>query len=363
MKRIILSSVWAAVLLFAVSCGQTSETQPKSAISENDVQAVEEINIQEHTMQADVEEVAVSENTTTTALTTEVVKNKKLTDAKPAPAPSKSENARPAENSKPAAEPAKEVVIEKPENEEVQPKGNLNRTRVPSLPSKTDDVVKEETPKTNAAPSHSAWNTILSENVSATGSVNYAAIKRKEGDLDAYLKLLAENPVENSWSRNEKMAYWINLYNASTVKLIVANYPLKSIQSIENGKPWDKKWIKSGGKTYTLNEIENSILRPQFKDARIHFAVNCAAQSCPRLMNKAFTAANLESLLEQNAKWFVNSNFNKISANKIEISKIFKWYEDDFGNIITYLNKYSTKKIEDDAKIYYLEYDWNLNGK
>lgn len=359
MKRIILSSVWAAVLLFAVSCGQKNGADTESAVAQNEVQAVQEIDIHEETMQAEVEEIP-AENSTVDAVTTEVVKNKKTTDAKPAP--SKAAENTPVEVVKPSSEPEKEVIVNKPIDEEVKPKGNT-RTRVPSLPSKSDEVVKEEAPKTNAAPSHSAWNSILSANVSSNGGVNYAAIKRKEADLDAYLKLLADNPVENNWSRNEKMAYWINLYNASTVKLIVENYPTKSIQNLENGKPWDKRWIKSGSKTYTLNEIENSILRPQFKDARIHFAVNCAAQSCPRLMNKAFTAANLESLLEQNAKWFINSNFNKISAKKIEISKIFKWYEDDFGNIIDYLNKYSTTKINDDAKVSYLEYDWNLNGK
>ena len=135
---------------------------------------------------------------------------------------------------------------------------------------------------------------------------------------------MADNPVQSSWSRNEKMAYWINLYNASTVQLILNNYPTSSIQNINGGKPWDKRWIKSGSKTYTLNEIENSILRPQFKDARIHFAVNCAAKSCPRLMNKAFTASNLNSLLDENARWFINnSTFNDISAKKVEISKIF----------------------------------------
>lgn len=364
MKKIILSSVWGVALLIAVSCGQTDSKQQQSQqnlVSDN-VQAVEEINIPEEVMQAEVEEVATSESET--AGTAVAVKPKKSESEKPAPAPSKSkETPTPAESPKPITlEPEKEAaVVEKIADDEIKPKGS-SRIRVSSLPTKSDEIKKDEMPKSSAPP-HDAWNSLLAANVTSTGSVNYGAIKKKQADLDAYLKLLADNPVENNWSRSEKMAYWINLYNASTVKLIVANYPTKSIQNLENGKPWDKKWIKSGSKTYTLNEIENSILRPQFKDARIHFAVNCAALSCPRLMNKAFTAANLESLLDQSAKSFINSNFNKISANKIEISKIFKWYEDDFGNIIDYLNKYSTIKINDDAKISYLEYNWSLNGK
>lgn len=359
MKKIILSSVFLAALLIAVSCGQTNETEKSAAVAQNEVNAVQEIDIQEE-MDAKIEEEVVAQSAA--EVTEPEAKPKKTTDAKPtSPAPTKSEKTIPSESAKPSAEPEKEVIsVPKPAADETKPKGN---TRVPSLPARADTEVKKEAAKATSAPSHSAWNTLLSTNVSLTGGVNYGAIKRSEKALDGYLELLADNPVQSSWSRNEQMAYWINLYNASTVKLIVSNYPTKSIQDLESGKPWDKRWIKSGSKTYTLNEIENSVLRPQFKDARIHFAVNCAAQSCPRLMNKAFTADNLESLLEQNAKWFVNSKFNNISANKIQISKIFKWYADDFGNVIDYLNKYSKVKIEDDAKIDYLEYDWKLNGK
>jgi hypothetical protein len=351
MKKIILSSVSLAVLLIAISCGQANEAEHSAAVAQSQVEAVQEIDIQEEMDAKVTNEVVVPQSTAETTETR--TKPKKSTDAKPAkPTPTK-----PAESSK----PEKDVIsVPKPADEEMKPKGN---TRVPSLATKTDDNVKKEPAKTTSAPSHTAWNSLLSTNVNSTGGVNYSTIKRSEKALDSYLQLLAENPVQSSWSRNEQMAYWINLYNASTVKLIVENYPTKSIQDLEGGKPWDKRWIKSGSKTYTLNEIENSVLRPQFKDARIHFAVNCAAQSCPRLMNKAFTADNLESLLEQNAKWFINSKFNKITANKIQVSKIFKWYADDFGNMIDYLNKYSTTKIEDDAKVDYLEYDWSLNGK
>lgn len=231
-------------------------------------------------------------------------------------------------------------------------------------PAIKESTIPNKPTKTSGKPSHSVFNSLLSDYVSSSGKVDYAGFKKEEAKLSTYLNHLKDNSVQKDWSRNEKMAFWINLYNASTIKLILENYPIDGIRSINNGKPWDKRWIKVGAETYTLNEIENSILRPQFKDARIHFAVNCAAFSCPRLMNKAFTASNLDELLNENAAWFINNNsFNEISSKKVQISKIFEWYADDFGNIIDYLNKYSDTKIKSNAKVTYKVYDWKLNGK
>ncbi|NRB54137.1 MAG: DUF547 domain-containing protein [Saprospiraceae bacterium] len=181
-------------------------------------------------------------------------------------------------------------------------------------------------------------------------------------EIEQYLKELADNPVQKSWTKAQKMAYWMNAYNAFTVKLILDNYPITSITKLSGGKVWDKKWIKLGDKTYSLNNIENDILRPMYKDARIHFAVNCAAKSCPPLLNRAWTDVNLEYYLEGQAKRFINHpDYNQISADKVVISKIFEWYAEDFGNIIEYLNKYSKTKINPDAKVSYQEYDWALN--
>jgi len=188
--------------------------------------------------------------------------------------------------------------------------------------------------------------------------------KRNEEQLDKYLDHLSSNPVQDSWSKNKKLAYWINTYNAFTVKIILKNYPVKSIQDINNGKPWDLKWIEIGNKTYSLNQIENDIIRPQFKEPRIHFAVNCAAASCPPLDNKAYTENNIESLFEQNTKAFINnSNYNSINEKSVTVSKIFDWYGEDFGNIISYLNKYSNTDIKKNAKVKFKEYDWSLNSK
>lgn len=236
---------------------------------------------------------------------------------------------------------------------------------VPQAPAaKTAPKTTQENETATAAqpPSHEVWDKLLQQYVSASGKVNYSGFKKDKARLESYLQVLAKNPPENDWSRAEKMAYWINAYNAFTVKLILDNYPLSSITNLDNGKPWDVKRIQLGGKNYSLNNIENDILRPQFKDARIHFAVNCAAISCPPLLNRAWTAANLESNFEKQAKAFINNtSFNKITAKEVEVSKIFDWYSADFSNLIEFLNRYASVKINANAKVKFKEYDWALN--
>lgn len=226
------------------------------------------------------------------------------------------------------------------------------------------EVVAEDETVIPAKPTHEQWDALLRKYVTANGKVNYAGLKKDNAALESYLGGLTRNPVQDDWSRNEKMTYWINAYNAFTVKLIVDNYPVTSIMKLHNGKAWDVKWIQLGKQTYSLNNIENDILRPKYKDARIHFAVNCAAESCPPLLNRAFTADQLDRQLEQQAKAFINSaKYNSINTNSVAISKIFEWYAGDFGNIIDYLNQYSDTKINAGATVKYQEYDWGLNAK
>lgn len=208
---------------------------------------------------------------------------------------------------------------------------------------------------------HQAWHTLLQQHVSAQGKVNYTAFKRDKNALDTYLKALREAPVEKL-SRSEQLAYWINLYNAATVQMILENYPLKSITHLYNGKPWDVKRIQVGDSRYSLNEIENDIIRPQFKEPRIHFALNCAAKSCPPLWNQAFTAQNIEKALTDRTRNFLRDRkANLLSKNQIQLSKIFEWYAPDFGNVITFLNRYSNITISDKANLQYLPYNWDLN--
>ena len=213
----------------------------------------------------------------------------------------------------------------------------------------------------------SVWNGELQKYVNNSGNVDYKKWKQSPQKLDAYLEYLTKT-APNNWSADKEKAFWINAYNAYTVKLILDNYPLKSIMDIkENGKnAWGISFAKVGGKTYTLNQIEHEILRKKFKDPRIHVGVNCASYSCPQLANYAFTEKNVDSRLELLIKQFINdTKRNKISAHKAEVSEIFNWFKDDFtqnGTLIDYLNKYSETKLKSDAAISFLTYNWNLNG-
>ena len=212
-------------------------------------------------------------------------------------------------------------------------------------------------------PNHAAWNSLLQQYVSNSGQVNYQSWRANTAALEAYLSDLANHIPQGDWTKSEKMAYWMNAYNAFTIKLILDN-PTPSIRDLHGGKPWDLKWIKLGSETYSLNQIENSILRPRFKDARIHFAINCAAKSCPPLHNQAFTAENTERLLEQLTQNFVrNASFNTFTPEQAQVSRIFDWYADDFGDLKAFLNRYLTQPLNANTNLTFKEYNWALNGR
>jgi hypothetical protein len=210
---------------------------------------------------------------------------------------------------------------------------------------------------------HAIWHELLQTYVNASGGVDYAGLRAEKSRLETYLQKLQARPPADDWSRDEKLAYWINAYNAFTVKLILDNYPLKSIRDLN--EPWDRKFIRIGGKAYSLNDIEHNIIRKEFDEPRIHFAVNCAAKSCPPLLNAAYTAAALDRQLEQQTRAFINNpQFNRLSPGQASLSAIFDWYKEDFtkGNtLIAYLNRYAKTRLQSDAGISYLEYDWGLN--
>ena len=234
--------------------------------------------------------------------------------------------------------------------------------------AQTYDVASNSKPVT-----HETWDALLKKHVSAKGGVDYQGFILDSVKLNSYLKLLSDNhPNAKNWSRNEQLAYWINAYNAFTVKLVIKHYPVKSIKDIKKGVPfvntvWDIKFIKIEGATYDLNNIEHSIIRPKFKDPRIHFAVNCASGSCPNLLNEAFTAKRLDEQLDKVARSFLaDKSKNKIaSASKAELSKIFSWYKGDFTEkgqtLVGFINKYAPLKLDDKAELSYLDYDWSLN--
>lgn len=209
---------------------------------------------------------------------------------------------------------------------------------------------------------HKSWDRLLNSFVDENGNVNYIGFKKESGTLNLYLNQLGSVTVNENWSREKKLTYYINLYNAATVKLILDNYPLTSITDIK--KPWDKKWIKYGGEFISLGEIEHKILR-KMNEPRIHFALNCASFSCPKLLNEAYTEDKLDQQLDMAAKEFINDpSRNIISENKVQLSKIFKWYKKDFennGSLISYLNQYLKSSISPDTNIEYIKYNWSLN--
>jgi hypothetical protein len=211
---------------------------------------------------------------------------------------------------------------------------------------------------------HQVWDELLQKYVDKDGMVNYQGFK-DDPRLPRYITVLQKMTPKEDWSKEEKMAYWINTYNAFAIKLVTDNYPIKSIMDLK--EPFDQKFIKIGSRSFSLNEIETEMLRKPYGDPRIHFGVNCASMSCPKLSNRAFTADNLDDQLDKLTTEFVNnSQKNRITAGAITISKIFEWYKGDFttdGTLIEWLNKYSNTEINTDASISYRDYDWSLNGK
>ncbi|MBT8184218.1 MAG: DUF547 domain-containing protein [Eudoraea sp.] len=209
---------------------------------------------------------------------------------------------------------------------------------------------------------HSIWNNLLTKYVTPNGNVDYKKFKNEAKVLDNYLEILAKNSPEASWDKNERLAYYINLYNAATVKLILDNYPVKSIKDLKS--PWDRKWVRSGSETLSLGQIEHKILR-KMKEPRIHFAINCASFSCPKLLNEAFVPSRLETQLQQATIDFINDpKRNIISEDRLQLSNIFKWYRKDFTDNISleeYINTFTDKSIATDAKIEFLKYNWSLN--
>lgn len=225
---------------------------------------------------------------------------------------------------------------------------------------------KEETPVIT----HEIWNGLVAKLVTPKGAVYYKGFIEEKAQLQQYLDVLSAHPPAKNWTEAEQIAYWINAYNAFTVKLIIDNYPLKSIKQIGGGvpminSPWDIKFFKIGGVDFDLNTIEHGILRKHFEEPRIHFAINCASISCPRLRNEAFTAENLEQQLNDQATYFVNNPIkNKITAKEIALSPIFNWFEGDFiktRNLLSFVQEYTEVQLQPTMPLVYLDYDWNLN--
>ena len=205
------------------------------------------------------------------------------------------------------------------------------------------------------------------------GVVDYSGFKRDQAKLDRYLKVLERTKTE-SLNRNEQFAFYINVYNAWTIKLILSGYPgIDSIKDLGSllKSPWKKKIVRVDGGVFTLDYIEHNILRPRFEDPRVHFAINCASKGCPPLISEPYRSVSLERQLDAATKSFLNdSSRNRLEGNTLYASKIFKWFGDDFeNNIIGFFLKYAEGDFknelaarQDQIRIKYLDYDWSLNG-
>ena len=234
-------------------------------------------------------------------------------------------------------------------------------------------------PNSNIVVDHSAWDAFLSKYTRRNGQgVNLVAYESVSGEdkksLLNYLNSLQATDV-TKLNRNEQYAFWLNLYNASTVNLGVKNSPLDSILDIKSNPldlkgPFNDNIAKVNGKKLTLDTIESGIVRPIWNDPRLHYAFNCAAISCPNLGREAYKGAKINAQLNAAAKAFINDPRGiRINNGKITASKIFFWYSEDFGKdkraVLDHIKKFGSAKLKAElngkTKIDSYEYDWTLN--
>ena len=209
---------------------------------------------------------------------------------------------------------------------------------------------------------HHRWDGMLKKFVSPSGQVNYKEWVKEQENIENYLFTLAQFPPTERTSAAAQIAYWINAYNALTVQLILKHYPVKSIKDIDN--PWDTECFTVKGKEYTLGAIEHELLR-KMGEPRIHFAINCASVSCPKLLNEAYLEKKMELQLTEATRSFLkDTSKNVITQKQLKLSRIFLWFGKDFGSKserLDFIAKAVGLPLES-PKIEYLLYDWNLNN-
>src|SRR5262245_22942179 len=253
------------------------------------------------------------------------------------------------------------------------------RWPVPSLPALVVLLILCSSSATGAD-RHGIFSTLLSRYVDDDGMVDYAGFA-KDPQFPEYLKSLNETNPDTLRTSDERLAFWINAYNAYTIKLIIDRMPLSSIRDIGLGLPvlfgpWSIEVAAVGGETLTLNAIEHDIIREQFHDARLHFTLVCAARSCPKLRREAYEGSRLHSQLEEEARRFINDperNRFETESGTAFVSMIFDWYEGDFDDweegVLPFIAKYVSSEearamlLSGKCEIEYLSYDWSLNSK
>ncbi len=204
----------------------------------------------------------------------------------------------------------------------------------------------------------------LKKNVS-NSKVDYQAIKSNPMLLNEIIDIVAKTDFSKESVTTQK-AFLINTYNLFLIKGVIAKYPVKMPTDI--GGLFDKETYTIAGKKYTLNDIENKLIRAKFNDARFHFVLVCGANGCPPIINAAYLPETVEEQLNKQTKLALNNpNFIKVYANKVQLSQIFEWYKTDFvskgKNEIDFINQFREEKIDVKSKVSYYPYDWNLNKK
>jgi len=226
---------------------------------------------------------------------------------------------------------------------------------------------------TSGAVDNSVYAELLKKYVKEDG-VDYQGFKNEESKLGQYLKVL-EKTEPGKLSRNEQFAFYINAYNAWTIKLILSGYPgVKSIKELGGifKSPWKKKLARIDGDRVTLDHLEHGILRPRYKDPRVHFAINCASKGCPPLRSEPYMGDVLNQQLDEMTRAFINDpRRNRVEGKKLYVSRIFKWFKEDFGNdIVGFFQEYVQGDLKkeldsnrEEIEVEYLSYDWSLNGR
>jgi hypothetical protein len=229
---------------------------------------------------------------------------------------------------------------------------------------------------------HSAWDKFLGKYLvaphpSGISRLRYGAVGPEDREaLKNYLRNLQNVPISN-YNRAEQKAYWINFYNALTVEVILSRYPVESIRDINispgvfSRGPWGAKLLLIERERVSLDDIEHRILRPIWKDSRIHYAVNCASLGCPNLQPVAYTSANTESLLEKGAREYINHPRGvTIKNGKLRVSSIYVWFQEDFGGsaegLMEHWREYADGALASSLQSYSggldHDYDWRLNA-
>ncbi len=258
-------------------------------------------------------------------------------------------------------------------SQNLSPEGFVLRilTKYKEMTSSSIKDFQEEFNKIGAMPvSHNAWDELLQKHVTSDGLVDYVGFSKDSLSLNDYLQTLSDHPPNKEWSVESRLAYWINAYNAFTVKLIIEHMPVNSIKEIAGGipmvnSPWDIGFFKIGNISFDLNTIEHQILRKTFDEPRIHFAINCASFSCPILANTSYEEQSIYNQLDHQSNLFLKDrNKNQLSTDLFTLSPIFKWYADDFGSkedIVKFISRYSSMQYNN-PEINYTTYDWSLNS-